>query len=304
VSAAGIERRSPNRPKFVVNWRKNIEPQTAEAERTRQPREMHYIDVWLASPDRLLRAHSCLRLLTPEDWTSLDQIKDNSARQNSMATRILVRLGLSQAVDRKIAPRDWTFKTGARGKPMLADALPDIRFSASHTDQLAAVAISPDLEVGIDVESVDQNVSEKVVAGFSHPQEKSELGDLLPRQKVREFIRLWTFKEALAKLIGTGMSLDFDAVQFTLDPAQLASSGEPPASAAKQDIAPHTHFESIYISVAHVLFHVSLAVEKPRDRWLPTEVRIITLAEPGRAGISPGTPAPPASQSAAGAPHG
>jgi phosphopantetheinyl transferase len=229
----------------------------------------------------------------------LDQIKANAARQNSMATRILLRLGLSQAVDRRIAPRDWTFKTGAHGKPMLADALPDLRFSVSHTDQLAAVAISPNLEVGVDVESVDQNVSEQVVAEFSHPQEKSELGNLLPRQKVREFIRLWTFKEALAKLTGAGMSLDFDAVQFTLDPAQLASSGEP--SAAKQSIGPHTHFESIYVSVAHVLFHVSLAVEKPKEGWLPTEVRIISLAEPGRAGVSSSTPAP---RSIAGAPHG
>jgi phosphopantetheinyl transferase len=300
---ARIERRSPNRPKFVVNWRKNIEPQAAEAERTRRPRALNYIDIWLASPERLLRAHSCLRLLTRDDWASFDRIKDGSSRHNAMAARILLRLGLSQSVDRRIAPGDWKFKTGAHGKPILADALPNIRFSASHTDQLAAVAISPHLEVGVDVESVDQNVSEKVVAGFSHPRETSELRDLMPRQKVREFIRLWTFKEALAKLIGTGMSLDFDAVQFTLDPAQLASTGEPPASAAREETNyRQTHFESIYVSVEHFLYHVSLAVAKPNDdRWVPTEVRVITLSEPG-AGVRSRVPSAP--RSVAEAPHG
>jgi 4'-phosphopantetheinyl transferase len=273
------ERRSVNRPKFVENWRKTIAPGSSDdAPQARQ--QMDYIDIWVAHPDSLLRAHSSLRLLMPEDWQVFDRISDSSMRHCAMASRILLRLGLSRAVDHRIAPVTWTFKTVARGKPAVADSLPDMKFSVSHTDGLAAVAISPHLEVGIDVEGVDQNVSENVVAGFSHPREKVALNDLLPRQKVREFIRLWTFKEALAKMIGTGMSLDFDTTQFRLDPAQLA------AAAKNEQQCPDTYFESIYISIEHFLYHVSLAVENPGDQWRPTEVRIITLAEPKGAGVS------------------
>jgi phosphopantetheinyl transferase len=274
-----VERRSLNRPKFVVSWKKSLEPESVEANPAPREQQMDRIDIWLAHPDSLLRAHSCLRLLTEEDWASFDRINDSSMRHGAMAARILLRLGLSRAVERRTQPTEWKFKTSAYGKPVLAEALPDVRFSVSHADQLAAVGISRHVEIGIDVENVDQNVSENVMAGFSHPHEKSALSDLLPRQKVREFVRLWTFKEALSKMIGTGMSLDFETIQFTLDPVRLASGGSEKGSA-------RTLFESIYVSVEHVLYHLSLGVEKSKDHWLPMEVRIITLAELERAGVS------------------
>jgi phosphopantetheinyl transferase len=274
-----IERRSPNRPEFVAGWRKTIGRNPSEAELGPDAQQIDHIDIWLAHPDCLLRAHSCLKLLTQEDWAVLGRIRDTSIRQSAMATRILLRLGLSRAVDRRIAPADWQFKTVAHGKPTVADDFPEIKFNVSHVDRLAAVAISPHLEIGIDVESVDQNVSEDVVAGFSHSDEKTALRNLLPRQKVREFIRLWTFKEAFTKMIGTGISLDFNTIQFMLDPVQLESVGD----SRKEKRS--THFESIYVSIEHSLYHVSLAIEHPEGRWLPTEVRIISLAEPKGASV-------------------
>jgi 4'-phosphopantetheinyl transferase len=287
VTASGAggrlaERRSANRPKFVASWHKTIANEPAEAEASRQS---DHIDVWLGNPDSLLRAHSSLKLLTPEDWATFDRVADSSMRQAAMAARILLRLGLSKAADHRIAPAEWKFKTLAFGKPAVADDLPPMKFSVSHTDRLAAVAISPNLDIGIDVEGVDQNVGEGVLAGFSHPQEKLELSDLLPRQKAREFIRLWTFKEALAKMIGTGLSLDFNTTRFMLDPVQLASVNK------TEKLPPSAHFESIYVSVEHFLYHVSLAIDYPQDHQLPTEVRIITLAEPKAADVASRAPA-------------
>jgi phosphopantetheinyl transferase len=284
ASAAVVERRSPNRPKFVVSWKKSLEPESVEASRVPKEQQMDHIDIWLAHPDSLLRAHSCLKLLTKEDWALFDRINDGPMRNSAMAARILLRLGLSQAVDRWTPPTEWKFRISAHGKPVVADALPDVRFSVSHADQLAAVGISLHAEIGIDVESVDQNVSENVTAGFSHPHEKSALSDLLPRQKVRESVRLWTFKEALSKIIGTGMSLDFETIQFTLDPVRLASAGR------SEKGSPRMLFESIYISVEHVLHHISLGVKGSKDHWRPTEVRIVTLAELERVGVSSAAP--------------
>lgn len=280
-SAAGgvvVERRSANRPKFVESWRKKIAPEPSDAEAP-QAQQIDHIDVWLAHPDSLLREHSSLKVLTAEDWVAFDKISDGSMRNCAIASRILLRLGLSRAVERRVAPADWKFKTVAHGKPAVADNLPDMKFSVSHTDRLAAVAISSNLDVGIDVEGVDQSVSENLVAGFSHPRERSALSKLLPRQKAREFIRLWTSKEALAKMTGTGMSLDFDLTEFLLDPVQLA------AASKTERQHRNAHFESFYMSVEHFLYHVSLAMENPKGCWLPTEVRIITLAETKRAGI-------------------
>jgi len=148
-----VERRGPNRPKFVQSWHKTITPQASEAEAP-QAQQLDHIDIWLAHPDSLLRAHSSLRVLTPEDWTTFDRIGDSSTRHCAVASRILLRLGLSRAAGHQIAPGAWRFKTVAHGKPAVADNLPDLKFSVSHTDRLAAVAISPHLAVGIDVEGV------------------------------------------------------------------------------------------------------------------------------------------------------
>jgi 4'-phosphopantetheinyl transferase len=284
ASTAVVERRSPNRPKFVITWKKSLEPESVEASRVPKEQQMDRINIWLAHPDSLLRGHSCLKLLSKEDWALFDRISNGPTRNSAMAARILLRLGLSQAVDRWTPPMEWRFRTDVYGKPVVADALPDVRFSVSHADQLAAVGISLHAEIGVDVESVDQNISENVMAGFSHPHEKSTLSDLLPRQKVREFVRLWTFKEALSKIIGTGMSLDFETIQFTLDPVRLASAEK------SEKGSPRMLFESIYVSVEHVLYHISLGVEKSKNHLGPTEVRIITLAELERVGVS--SPAP------------
>src|ERR1700683_3171497 len=107
TSAAMVERRSLNRPKFVVSWKKSLEPESVEANPAPKEQQMDRIDIWLAHPDSLLRAHSCLRLLTEEDWVSFDRINDSSMRHGAMAARILLRLGLSRAVGRRTQPTEW-----------------------------------------------------------------------------------------------------------------------------------------------------------------------------------------------------
>jgi 4'-phosphopantetheinyl transferase len=267
---ASTERRSPHRPKFSEGWRKTIEHDQAPAFD-----DTDYIDIWAAQPDTLLRAHSCLKLLTEDDWTTLNPIQNPANRHSATAARVLLRLGLSRAVDREIAPSDWTFERSEGSKPVVSTALPRINFSVAHVDELSVVAISQRLEVGVDVESVDQNVSESVMSDFSHVDEYSAVRDLLPRQRVREFLRFWTLKEAYTKMVGVGQSLDFDTIKFVLDPLALKRSGP---QASRERMPPQ--FESFYIPVDHGLFHVSLAIEHPEQRGVSTEVQIISLAKP------------------------
>src|ERR1700761_5997031 len=88
------ERRSVNRPKFVENWRKTIAPGSSD-DAPQAQQQIDHIDIWLAHPDSLLRAHSSLRLLTPEDWQGFDRIGDSAMRHCAMASRILLRPCLS-----------------------------------------------------------------------------------------------------------------------------------------------------------------------------------------------------------------
>jgi 4'-phosphopantetheinyl transferase len=265
------DRRSPNRPKFSEGWRKTIESDVVP---TVSEDEVDHIDIWVAHPDSLLRAHSCLKLLTDDDWIPLREIQNAAIRHSATAARILLRLGLSRAVDREVAPSDWAFERSEHSKPTVSKDFPKINFSVAHVDELSVVAVSRNIEIGVDVESVDQNVSESVIAGFSHADEQNAVRDLLPRQRVREFLRFWTLKEAYTKMLGVGHSLDFDTIKFVLDPLALKSAG----GVAKTKMPPQ--FESFYIPVDHGLYHVSLAIEHPEQRAASTEVQIISLAKP------------------------
>jgi len=273
VASTRAERRSPNRPKFSEGWRKTLEPDAVGAAVAASD-QVDLIDIWVAHPDSLLRAHSCLKLLTDDDWVTLQQIQDPAIRHSATAARVLLRLGLSRAVDREIAPSDWKFERSEHSKPFVSKDLPQINFSVAHVDELSVVAISQNLEIGVDVESVDQNVSEGVMEGFFHADERDAVRDLLPRQRVREFLRFWTLKEAYTKMIGVGQSLDFDTIKFVLDPLALKTAGD----TARKKMPPE--FESFYIPVDHGLYHVSLAIEHPELRAATSEVQIISLAKP------------------------
>jgi phosphopantetheinyl transferase len=262
------ERRAPSRPRFIEGWRKVIVgPAVFPLSKT--IRKPNTIQVWIAPSDAVLRAESCLRLLTGDDWRSLDRIRTPLDRDSAVAARVLLRLGLSKAADRRIEPMDWEFARHGQDRPRVADGLPQIHYSVSHTEQMVAVAISSAVNVGVDVESVDRELSDTVMAAFRHREEDASTKALPDTQNIREFIRLWTLKEAYTKMLGVGHELDFKTLNFTLDPITLTSPCDPSGSSA--------HFESIYISAGHALFHVSLAMERPPDFDGDIEVQTISL---------------------------
>lgn len=117
------------------------------------------------------------------------------------------------------APGDVRFSFGPNGKPALADDSP-VRFSLSHSDDLAVVAITSDCAVGVDVEKERPDVSHEPIARqFFSQAEADALGALPPAERQKAFFRGWTRKEALVKLLGLGLSdpVDtFDAARFTM----------------------------------------------------------------------------------------
>jgi|GEM_PF-3302146 phosphopantetheinyl transferase len=274
------ERRSASRPLFMEGWRKAVGQRFASVSQNSSLCSNSSVQIWIAETDGLLRAKSCMQLLTEKDWTSLNRIQNPPNRNSAITARVLLRLGLSKAVDRAVGPTDWDFSVTAQQRPIVAEGLPQVHFSVSHVDRLAVVAISPHLNVGIDVESVDQNVTENVMAAFCHHDERRSVRALSDLQRTREFIRLWTLKEAYTKMMGVGHSLDFQVIKFVLDPIDLASTGGGSTSVP-------TQFENFYVSLKHALFHASLAIEEPTGT---TEVQLISLVDSmseGAALVSP-----------------
>ena len=111
------------------------------------------------------------------------------------------------------------------GKPYFNNG--EIYFNISHSDNLAAVIISDEGEVGIDVQKISQRVSERLIEKTLKEDlyiEKSESltepvflkadnGKMIPftprvsgAAREDSFFRKWTEREALAKADGRGLS--------------------------------------------------------------------------------------------------
>ena len=79
---------------------------------------------------------------------------------------------------------------------------PDIHFSISHCQKAIAVAVS-DNPVGIDVESF-RHFSESLLDKTMNPDEKAAI--LSSSSQEEKFASLWTCKEAVFKMQGTGIT--------------------------------------------------------------------------------------------------
>jgi phosphopantetheinyl transferase len=239
-----VERRSPKRPMFEKSWRKILHSDRQIDTVAPAP---SIIEIWIARSDELLQADSCLRLLTDEDWSSLEPMQHSPARESAIASRILLRLGLSSAVERSIEPSGWAFSDVA-GRPRVAAPLPAVHYSVSHTDSMAVVAISSMVDVGIDIEDVDQDIDDRLLSQFLHDREGGELDNLRGAQRAREFVKLWTMKESYTKLLGLGHTLSFQELNFSLEQRRGSST---------------VRFETFFESHRHSLSHIALALNVP-----------------------------------------
>lgn len=105
------------------------------------------------------------------------------------------------------------FRYNDHGKPYLINE-PSLYFNLSDSHRVALYAITTNVEVGIDIESMRSNIHAKDIAErFFSPNEIAAFRTLPEGQYLEGFYRIWTMKEAYIKVIGKGLSFGLD--QFT-----------------------------------------------------------------------------------------
>ena len=137
------------------------------------------------------------------DWRrrKCDALVREADRRRSVAAWLLLRRLLAEE---GVRAETLSVSENGFGKPAF-DALPDVHFSVSHSDDrvMAAVFVRP---VGCDVERIASADGAVVRAALS-PGERAALADLpAGPDRDRAFTRLWVRKECLAKAIGRGLS--------------------------------------------------------------------------------------------------
>lgn len=126
---------------------------------------------------------------------------------------VLSYLLLCQALEEEYGIKEKpTFVIGGHGKPSLLE-YPHIHFNLSHCAKAIACAVA-NRPVGIDVESTERKISDALTRHTMSPREREEMeGDPV------RFFHLWTQKEALVKLRGTGLQ---DNLHDLLQPRNTA----------------------------------------------------------------------------------
>ena len=118
-----------------------------------------------------------------------------------------------------IRPLEIEFSYGAHGKPSIADHLRHsrIEFNMSHCEGVALVAVTSQLAVGADVETVHPIPDYLTIARrFFAQKEYVTLAALPEVERCQAFFRCWTRKEAVIKAVGLGLSMPLHSFEVTL----------------------------------------------------------------------------------------
>jgi 4'-phosphopantetheinyl transferase len=181
-------------------------------------------------------------LLSEGERERAARLAPGSARAEFVTVRAALRRLLATLLGEP--PERLAIEADARGKPRLRRG--GVRFSVAHTFGLGLIALTPDREVGVDVELIEAaRVTPARERAALATAERRLAEGLDAEHRARSFFARWSCKEAVAKATGQGIALPFRELavhELTLAgrPAPLTSAGadSPPVSVATIDAGP------------------------------------------------------------------
>lgn len=181
---------------------------------------------------------ACLRVLSEAERRRAERFRFDHHRRRFIRAHGTLRHLLARYLD--IPPGHIRFETGPRGKPFLRDG--GLYFNMSHSMDTAVYAVSPEGEVGIDVEMFDRRVEiDDLSRHYYTEAEQGRLNALREEEEARRalFFYLWTAKEARMKVTGEGLALDPREIDVEIESGRLIGyrrPATPPARLQQLDI--------------------------------------------------------------------
>ena len=191
---------------------------------------MHVVSVWLLStrqPPPVLD-----RLAGLLDRAELDRaapMTEPEVRAEFVVSHAAARLILADLL--AVPPGRLRWRHGRSGKPELAEPDTELRMSLSHSDGLAALAVSAGVPVGVDVQRLRNAAGlARMAERYFPPAEARFVAEAAadPDELGRRFSMLWSRKEACAK-VGGGRLIP--ALAWPSQPEPPGSAGSDQESA-------------------------------------------------------------------------
>jgi phosphopantetheinyl transferase len=165
------------------------------------------------------RVEVCLCHLSPDERDASPQASPLSAEERRVAARFVFAEHRRRFIQRHtalrellgrycgMAPSEIDLAHGSHGRPWVSNACGAVDFSLSHSGDWAAVAVSKDGWVGIDLERSDGPGWQDLIPTTMTAAEQHQLAATPAALRASRFFAHWTAKEAFMKLNGLGLGL-------------------------------------------------------------------------------------------------
>ncbi|MCW3053866.1 MAG: 4-phosphopantetheinyl transferase superfamily protein [Chthonomonadales bacterium] len=163
-------------------------------------------------------------ILSQEELQRAARFAFERDRHTYTVTRGILRTLLGQYL--ALPPAAIRFVYNPFGKPTLASQQNPrhLTFNVSHSHHFSLLAFGAAVDLGIDVEHSGKSALADLVPMVCSPMEQDQFRKMLPADRERAFLRLWTHKEAILKTLGTGLSVSPERIEVILpleEPVQL-----------------------------------------------------------------------------------
>lgn len=166
--------------------------------------------------------------LSPDEQRRASGFRFERDRNAFIAAHGLLRHALRQTTGRA----DWPLGLGPNGKPVLVAGEGTVapEFNITHTPGLAACGLTLAGPIGVDAELRDRTTDIVGVAERCFTLDERQRLEAAGADQGRLFIELWTLKEAVAKALGHGLSMDLQSFSVATDPCVVHFDGRPDPS--------------------------------------------------------------------------
>lgn len=183
------------------------------------------VDIWRINlAGQSDQIEQCRCLLSPDEVERADRFYFERDRRRFTVARAAMREILGRYAG--LAAKDLCFSYGPKGKPELAGGLEEsgIKFNLSHSSELALLAVTQGLKVGIDIEWPKPDfATDDVAERFFSATEVQTLQSLPAGQRAEAFFSCWTRKEAYIKALGEGLSVPLESFAVAFAPGVPAA---------------------------------------------------------------------------------